>query len=376
MSRAAVDAARHCGAESFVVQHGAPLARFGFVPPAADRLLVWGQPAKRQLERWGVEPQRIEAVGSPWHDLLFRELCRWKRKGLGRLFREIPRRSEGPRILLLTTVPPRNDRPDVVALRHTRATYRKMLWMAVAAVADIAGAELVVKLHPRAADDPMVRDALARFPRLKARIVCGRLERCIAQADCVLSCISSAGVDATLAGVPVVQLVPAGSGDVLRSDEWGMFASARTREELERRLHEALGGSDFAKGGAVSARSCPTRVFGHLDGHAAARVVDAILRLPLETVAPSLPVPLPHGERGTLEAAGPDPLPQGETSVSIVPSPVALSPGEGGIASAPQAIDQPQRVRLKIGPTGQTGPTAQIGSTEQLGPGIEAKDRL
>ena len=297
LARAAVALARRHGATSFVVQHGAPICRFGFAPPAADRVLVWGRSSEMQLARWGVPAERVEPVGSPGHEALRHALWRGLRGrfrarairtrtawGLSRFSRSengtVPFRNRTyptwqdrpPRILLLATVPPRDDRPDAVALHLTRRSYAGMLQTALAGVATIPHAQLVVKLHPRAPDDPIAHAVLSGFPSVESRVVKrGPLARWLRWADCVLSCISSAGVDATLAGVPVIQLLPAGSGDVLPHEQWGMLGTARSEAELQRLLLRA-----------TDAREQPgadpdLNVFVNLDGSAAARIVDAIL---------------------------------------------------------------------------------------------------
>jgi len=245
-ARAAVALARQYGAASFVVQHGAPLCRFGFAPLAADRILVWGRSSREQLARWGVPEDRIDVVGSAKHETLYRALSRGldgrdqpsvgaRRRAMG------ASQNRPPRVLLLATVPPRDDRPDAVALHLTRRTYAEMLRMALAVVSTIPAAQLAVKLHPRAPDDPIARALLSRFPSMESRVISrGPLKRWLAWSDCVLSCISSAGIDATLAGVPVIQLLPAGSGDVLPHEQWGMLGTARTEPELQRLVARAL----------------------------------------------------------------------------------------------------------------------------------------
>gem|GEM_PF-841351 len=275
MNRAAVLLARRHGAPSFVVQHGAPCCRFGFAPPAADRLLVWGEASRRQLLDWGVPADRIVVTGSPWHEGLLTAVRRRRLVPNPLSLRErvgvrgeqpqndptpsvaehvasssdaaaihvacSPRPYPGPlpegegarRILLLTTVLPRDDRPDALELHLNRASYAEMLRVALAAVARLANAELMVRPHPRASHDPILAAALASFPQVRARVARGgSLQRCLRQADCVLSCLSTAGVDAAVAGLPVIQLLPVGSGDILPHHAWGLLGTARTEEEL------------------------------------------------------------------------------------------------------------------------------------------------
>jgi len=290
LARAAVAVARQSGTASFVVQHGAPCCRFGFAPLAADRILLWGRCSQRQLIRWGVPPQKTIVTGSPRHD-----------HSVGKLTGGVPRvtlhrqqvpedeltspngrkttepkgkhvLNRPPRVLLLATVPPRDDRPDAVTLNLNRRTYAEMLRMACAAVGRLAGARLIVKLHPRAPDDPIAKATLEGFPSLSSRVVRrGPLERWLREADCVLSCLSSAGVEAALTGVPVIGLLPSGSGDVLPHDEWGMVATARSEAQLDRLLSGVFAGTWRPAAGPVG------DVFANLGRPAAERIAEVIL---------------------------------------------------------------------------------------------------
>ena len=330
LARAAVAVGRRYGAGSFVVQHGVPYCRFGFSPPVADRVLVWGESSRQRLVEWGVPAERIRLTGSPQNDRLRQELQRLHYRGLlvGRPARPqcatasseavpgvelVPKpltpgyplgasprkRGEGrtfwdrlvtrlhglaggkpwhteevgrTRILLLTTVPPRDDRPDAVALHLTGRSYARMLRAAFAAVAGIDGAELVVKLHPRSGDDPVVPALQAEFRSVRTRLVRrGRLEEWLAGVSCVLSCGSSAGVEATLAGVPVIQLAPAGASGFLPHDRWGLAGTAGNEAELRELL------AQLAADGWRARLEPDPNVFGGLDRSAAARIADEVL---------------------------------------------------------------------------------------------------
>ncbi|MHC4402763.1 MAG: hypothetical protein ACYTG0_24125 [Planctomycetota bacterium] len=273
MARAAVAVARRYGAPSFVVQHGAPCCRFGFAPLAADRIFAWGRSSERQLCDWGVPAERIQTSGSPRHGRLRRVLGHRASR---------PAKRGAPRILLLLTVPPRDGRPDAVTLHLTRRSYAGAVRAAVAAVAAIPGARLTVKRHPRAPDETVVRAVLDAYPSLSSRVVCrGPLERWLRRADCVLSLLSSAGVDATLAGVPVIGLLPDGSGDVLPHDGWGMLGTARTEAQLQALLARALHADEPLATRSVSG------AFADLDGRSAVQIAQAVLT----AIADSAPDP-------------------------------------------------------------------------------------
>jgi len=283
-SRAAISAARRHGARSVVIQHGAPCCRFGFAPLAADRILVWGPSSRDQLLRWGVPSERIAVTGSPDHDRLrarFRQIV--PRPGDSKAGRPADGR---PQVLLLATIPPRDDRPDAVALQLTSHTYAELLHAAFAAVAATPGSRMTVKLHPRSDDDPSLRTAMGAYPSLGVRLVRGGdLAAMVSAADVVLSCGSSAGVDAMLSGVPVIQLLPPGAR-FLDDDSWGFFGTARTEADLRRLLAEAL----------VAGHRAPApdrRVFGNVDRPAVERIVEHVGSL--ADAGPALLVPKATG---------------------------------------------------------------------------------
>lgn len=229
--RAAVALARCYEARSLVVQHGAPCGPFGFAPQAADQICVWGDSSKEQLLHWGAAPQRVCVTGWP-HAEDQRPL---------RSAKTLRRPSATKQILLLATMPPDDGRPDTVSFHLTRQTHEQMLDIACSAVARLPRAKLTIKLHPRSSNDAAFRQALARHPKLRAEIVRSRhLNRLIARSDCVLSCASTSGIEAALAGAPVIQLLPAGSGDILAADRWGLLGSARDQVELDGLLNQAL----------------------------------------------------------------------------------------------------------------------------------------
>ncbi len=267
MARAVVAVARRHGARSFVVQHGVPCCRFGFSPAVADRVLVWGRSSAQQLLDWGVSAEQIRVTGSPQHD---------KKRVTVPILRD-RKRVTVPilRILLLATVPPRDDRPDSVALHLTGRSYAEMLRMAFATVAGIDDVELLVKLHPRTAEDPVIRALRVEFSSLRCRVVRrGPLGRWFDGIDCVLSCGSTAGVEAAMAGLPVIQLVPSGATGFPPHDCWGLAGTARRQIELQRLLAGVL-----VEGRRGSSWPDPN-VFSDGDKPAAARVVDEILQTP------------------------------------------------------------------------------------------------
>ena len=233
LPRMLVAAAQNCGARTAVVQHGACGIRFGFAPLKADRFLAADVGSQKQLTAWGVAADRVVVTGSPYRARFLAEVRAARRSSSS-----TSRRS----ILLLATVPPRERRPDAVEYHFTAKTYEQMLITACSAVAELPGCELVLRRHPRDAGDATLTRVLSQFPQLKNRISSRRekLGQLVAAADCVLSCASSSGIEAAAAGACVVQLLPAGSGNLLPAEWYGLLGTARTIDELRPLLQHAL----------------------------------------------------------------------------------------------------------------------------------------
>jgi hypothetical protein len=122
----------------------------------------------------------------------------------------------------------------MVTFHLTRRTHDALVDMACSAVSKIAGARLIVKLHPRSQSAATFRRILEQYPALRCQLVRSTdLDSLLPRCDCVLSCASTAGIEAALAGKPVVQLLPVGSGGVLPAECWGLLGSARDVRELE-----------------------------------------------------------------------------------------------------------------------------------------------
>jgi hypothetical protein len=252
--------ARRHGARSVVVQHGAPCGRFGFAPLAADQICVWGESARQQLTAWDVGEDRIRVTG--WPSLRRRLLS------IDAGNRRVESRAR--RFLLLAGVPPRDERPDGVEFHLTVENHAAMLGIVTAVLSQIEGASLTVKLHPRALDaDFRLPGFAANFP---LRIVrSGDLAALLADTDCVLSCASTAGIEAALAGAPVIQLLPAGSGNILPAQDWGLVGSARTADELAALVPSAL------ERGWQKDPQVVARIVADYGRRAASRIVDDLI---------------------------------------------------------------------------------------------------
>jgi hypothetical protein len=258
-NRAVVAAARQRGVHTSVVQHGAPFIRFGFAPLAADRFCAWGETSRVQMLRWGVPRERIRVTGTAM-------ALPPTRRGIS------ARAGKRPRFVLLATLAPADSRPDGVNYHLTGGTFAAMLRGALAAVSNWPGASLLIKLHPRDPRSPAIRSIAAEFDRLDVKIVArGSLAGVLRGAHCVLSCASSAGIEAAACGWPVIQLMPEGSGELLAANAWGLVGTARTRPELAGLIERVLAGRHESPAATAASTIAAT------GREAASRIVDAIL---------------------------------------------------------------------------------------------------
>ena len=302
--------ARRHGARSTVVQHGAPCGRFGFTPLAADRICVWGESARQQLMSWDVPDDRIHVTGWPG---LRRELLALESSG---------RRgeSQATRFLLLAGVPPRDERPDGVEFHLTAENHAAMLAMVATVLGRIDAARLTVKLHPRATNLGLGLERFATHLPVRS-MQSADLARLLAETDCVLSCASTAGIEAALAGAPVIQLLPAGSGNVLAAEDWGLIGSARTTDELAMLVPVAL-----ARGWRKEPQVA-SRILADYGRRAASRIVDELVGPASEEISPTGP-PSEKGDRNLLCKAPLGPFRQ------KVPVPFFAPECHGGVAGA------------------------------------------
>ena len=264
-NRALIAGARARGLRTFVVQHGVPFVSFGFAPLEADYICAWGDTSRQQLTHWGVSPDRVLVTGSPAHD---------RQRLTTRIASRKPASSEGrpPHFVLLATVPPNDARPDLVAYHCTRASYERMLRTAFDVLSEYENATVLVKPHPRDTSQRLLHRLLGDYPALDALVVSrGSVEQCVRDADCVLSCASSSGVEATLAGVPVVQLMPEGSRDLIRAEDWGLVGTARRAEDLRKLIDRAIYDPSARRKGHNPS------IIGNSTRTAAAQIVDYLL---------------------------------------------------------------------------------------------------
>lgn len=265
LARCTVAAARRVSAVSTVVQNAATGVRFGFAPLVADQVCAWGESSRRQYERWGVDRSRIKVTGSSWHDALVNQL---KSSPI------TSRRGDRPHVVVFTTPPARDHRPDMVSYHKTSRTYRQMIEWVCGTLENLPHVRTTFKLHPRQSGRDYIESIVSAFPKVQAKMIEKTpLGDVLKDARCVISLGSSVGVEAALAGVPVVQVLPEGSGNYLPASQWGMFGTARSQAELDGLLQQIL---------SHPATVPSQEVFANVNGTASSSVVDSVLKASVE----------------------------------------------------------------------------------------------
>ncbi len=287
VKRLMIQLARRHRVPVVVVQHGVPRVPFGFVPPAADALCLWGETSAEQLRRWGVDSRRLFVTGSPAHDELFAPGGRFHVPGAPRpAFAEAEALSDPKplRVLLLATTRPRPQRPEPASFHLTASEYARLLQLAVDVVLEQPGWELTIKLHPRDTQREWYRRFVPEGDRHRVRIDTRHtLWQLLPAHQVVLHVASGAGVEAALAGWPVVELLPRGGAELLPARPWGMQAAVSTRAELREALRRLV------EHGPRSTAEVREQVMANFGRRAAPRVVEAALHVVARgTNAPAL----------------------------------------------------------------------------------------
>lgn len=218
--------------DTAVLQHGAPYVPFGFTPLVAKKMLAWGRSSEKQFRRWGVDSNRILLTGAPKHDSWCRDAEH-----------ESSPPSPDKCLLFLATPHHQDHRPDLVAFQLTERTNACMLRMALEALRTLHDYKMQIKLHPRSDRSCFVTDILSEFPDLISRVEIlrhGTPYQLALKAACVLSCASSAGIEAMLAHTPVIQIMPPGSVDLVNDKDWGFVTTVRKKQDLTNALHGIL----------------------------------------------------------------------------------------------------------------------------------------
>jgi hypothetical protein len=229
--------ARRSGVPSLVVQYGSAGengVNWSFL--LAQRAAVFGQASRRLLLEQGVSPERIAITGNPRFDNLCRDLPGSRLRVRSQLGLPTLRR-----VVLFTSQVNLASLLDGASGTLSEVQYHWLLDTVYELAGLIPETVLIVKLHPDEDDAPHRRRIKALGPRAQGVILCRRgveVSELIKASDVVITYNSTTGLEALIAGVPLVSVSPPTkrSGYARR----GVAASASSRQELQDTLVRIL----------------------------------------------------------------------------------------------------------------------------------------
>ena len=232
--------------------------------------VVGGNVTRRCMVERGTPDERVLALGVPRYDRLIRE----KRKERAMVFRDLGLREDARLVLIATdhTVEIEGKRREVEAILR--------------AAEEIAGAEVVFKLHPSEHDGIVARTVeaagkSARFPIVQHYPIWDLL----AAADVVVTRYSSAGAEAAALGKMVILLDLNGSSDYFSYVREGMAAGIYKSDDLAPMLRRLLEDQSLIHEMRRNGKRFLEEYLGPMDGRAAERTAAFVESLASRTIS-------------------------------------------------------------------------------------------
>lgn len=180
IGRIVVQLAKSRGISTYVIQHGAPIWKYGYVPVVADKMLVWGGDAFDWFVSHGVPAEKLNIVGNPRFDNL--TLVELKKNNC-----------QPPKVLLL---------PNPI----DRALISRMISSFILSTRSHDG-PVIIKLHPSETDIEWFQREIPAQLKNKIHISTRPLnELDIGLGDIAVVANSTAGVDVVLLGGAIVNV--------------------------------------------------------------------------------------------------------------------------------------------------------------------------
>lgn len=210
VGRATACVAKRRGAGSVFVQHGMfPDCDF-FAYFCNDLLLLWGEANRRTMLRNGVASEQIQVVGPSIYDPLARRLA-------ASAPNRYPRAGEPLRIAYLAS------RTGGLAVSSSIA--RRCFTAVAEAASRIPNAELRVKVHP--GDKSGLLESLARSYSSVSIASSGSAQDIICESDVAIVVSSTTGLEACMAGRPLIVLEVAGAPEYGPYEQYGAALQIR-----------------------------------------------------------------------------------------------------------------------------------------------------
>lgn len=226
-------AARQEGLPSVVMLHGAVGHPIGALPVVADRVAVFGPHFTRWFVERGVDRERIVEVGAP-------------RFAPAEIDRERERAAlgvEGDRRLLVLALQHCNRATFFANVHWSHREWRRVVEAALAVTAERDDLHLLIKLHPSAEDGETWQRWLAEQPaqrRLSMVQSEPAAEPLLAAADALITGWSTLGLEAIVAGVPLLTVNFAGRPTPIEYARLGLAVHCNEPRQLDGAIERLL----------------------------------------------------------------------------------------------------------------------------------------
>lgn len=247
ISRMTAIIARRMGISTTVIQHGAPIWKYGYVPVYADRMAVWGDESREWFKKNGVPSGKLVVTGCPRYDNL--------------RFAELENAPPEPALYLMTNP-------------IDKELNRKIL-ETFAGVPVKGFREVAVKVHPSEKDLSLYEDVLKETNIRVIRDT--NIKELVRPCDIIVVGNSTAGIDALAAGCVLVNLELEGLPNSIPYEKYGVaittdFNGLKEAVKEAFRLREGPGLQDHQQ----KCRNFIRSYLCELDGRSTDRVVSLI----------------------------------------------------------------------------------------------------
>jgi CDP-glycerol glycerophosphotransferase (TagB/SpsB family) len=255
-------AKRH-GILSVIVPHGALIEKRSFYPIMADKSMVWGKIMKKQMEGFGISPNRLVITGPCVFDNFIK-----KKIYAEHLLKKFGIDKKDFVILLCT-----QKFEDVYYEKEVEETIK----MAVKAIEGMLNTKMIVTIHPR--EFPYVHEAVLKELGMQNKIpvVKGDINELLSISDVMIGSFSTTTFNAILYEKPMIYLNPINRHKIFPVVESRTAVSAANKEELAKKLEEVMT-KKYLKQSKKYGKKFFKDYCYKTDGKASKRIIDFVMK--------------------------------------------------------------------------------------------------
>lgn len=255
--------AKRYGVLSLIAPHGALIEKRSFYPLTADKSMVWGRIMKKQMEGFGIPPERIVITGPYVFDNFVK-----KRVYARHLLKQFGIGKKDFVILLCT-----QKFEDVYYEKEVEETIK----MTVKAVEGMPDTKVIITIHPR--EFPYVHEAVLKEMGMQGKIpvVKQDINELLSIADVMVGSFSTTTFNAVLYKKPMIYLNPIKRHKIFPVVESKAAISALNKEELAKIIGEIRSGKHLKESKKYGKKFFKDYCY-RIDGKASKRIIDFTMK--------------------------------------------------------------------------------------------------